>query len=68
MIDLSRLGRYRENISDSSAEISSALGLKNSEVSACLAALSAHNAVAEEGAGFALKVDLVRLYVCGNFY
>lgn len=43
------------NISGSAAEISSALGLKNSEVSACLSALSAYGAVVEEGDRYRLK-------------
>ena len=44
-----------DNISGSAAEISSALGLKNSAVGSCLAALSDYGAVVEEGGRYRLK-------------
>lgn len=43
------------NISGSAAEISSALGLKNSEVLACLAALASYGAVVGDGDRYRLK-------------
>ena len=44
-----------DNISGSAAEISSALGLRNSEVSVCLSALSDYGAVVEEDGRYRLR-------------